>query len=141
MRVVTIIRKPLVEENTSRNCVEHGTGGLNIGACRIPYLSPDDMTETVGKGTFVPEKGVGNNLAYCKDGWGQWTVNREGRWPANLLLSTEAADKIDDQSGYLKTGKVASHSEKGMWSSGADIDYADVEQGGGASRFFRKVSS
>jgi hypothetical protein len=47
--------------------------------------------------------------------------------------------ELDNQSGYLKTGKIASHSDRGMWSSGADIDYADQEDGGGASRFFKQV--
>lgn len=47
--------------------------------------------------------------------------------------------ELDSQSGYLKTGKVASHSDRGMWSSGADIDYADIEDGGGASRFFKQM--
>lgn len=68
-------------------------------------------------------------------------VGEVRRWPSNLFVSEASAAKMDDQSGYLKTGKVASHSEKGMWGSGADIDYADVEEGGGASRFFKKVGA
>jgi len=44
--------------------------------------------------------------------------------------------EIDSQSGHLKTGRVASHSEAGIWGSGADVDYAGIEDGGGASRFF-----
>lgn len=41
-----------------------------------------------------------------------------------------AVADLNQQSGYLKTGK-------GMRGSGADIDYADQEAG--ASRFFKQV--
>lgn len=66
-------------------------------------------------------------------------VGKVKRFPTNLFVTKKAAKKMDQQSGYLKTGKVASHSDKGMWSSGADIDYADQEKGGGASRFFKNI--
>ena len=35
MKVIHVLRKPLSEKTVASNTIKHGTGGLNIDACRI----------------------------------------------------------------------------------------------------------
>lgn len=76
MIVIHMARKPLIG-SVAKTVLQYGTGGINIGACRIG-------TETVGWGGG----GRGN---------GTWTEETcglkagearpvEGRWPANLVM-------------------------------------------------------
>lgn len=115
---ILLARKPLGERTVAANVLRWGTGALNIGATRIPS-TPNEIYGG-GKGT---------NLTASE-------THHGGRWPANLVLGEEAAGMLDEEAGYRRTGRVASHSERGMWGSGSDIDYADQEKGGGPSRFF-----
>jgi DNA modification methylase len=64
---IVLARKP-VEESLDRTLQAHGTGALNIDACRIE-LSPQDCPEE----TRVHGRRI--------------TASPKGRWPANLLLS------------------------------------------------------
>jgi hypothetical protein len=86
MRVVTIARKPLRSEGVVESCLHDQTGALNIGPCRVGYQSQSDRTESVGRGEFHPEKGVGSAFPHHKAKWGEWVSNPGGRWPANLML-------------------------------------------------------
>lgn len=78
--VILCFRKPLAAPNVAANIVEHGTGGLNVDACRV--ATEDNL----------------NGGAYCpnKKNDGEWgTMHRYagreyrpplGRYPPNLLL-------------------------------------------------------
>jgi site-specific DNA-methyltransferase (adenine-specific) len=138
-----LVRKLLVG-TVAENVQRYGTGAINVEACRVgttkdvPASMPGDRPRTHAKGAEsgrVMGEGQDPNV---------------GRWPPHLLLShsPDCAERcvedcpvrvLDEQSGYLKTGRVASHSEavaSSGFGSGADVDYADGEHGGGASRFF-----
>ena len=174
MRPLCLTRKPFKGAATS-NVVDHQSGALNIGACRVG--SDIISTHSRGKNTAFPkrpgEKTVQTSGRKKRQDHFD-TSTREGRWPANLILlhhpscsctgtqtvpgysinrwtdgakpfgggaghpyqSEKQQDEeislwacspscpvgnLDTQTGYLKTGKVASHSDRGMWSSGADI--------------------
>lgn len=86
MRVVTIARKPIAASGVVQGCVQHQTGALNIGPCRVSYRSEDDRTESVGQGQFEAQRGIGSNFPHYKAKWGAWSSNPRGRWPANLML-------------------------------------------------------
>jgi hypothetical protein len=94
MRVVTIARKPIAAAGVVLGCVTHQTGALNIGPCRVAYLSPSDRTESVGHGQFETERGVGNAFPHHKEKWGEWISNPGGRWPANLMLVHASACEL-----------------------------------------------
>lgn len=72
---ILLCRKPL-EGTVAQNVLQYGTGAMNIDGCRVP-------------GEPVPI-----NKLEAWSGFGQRvrpeytpTVNTEGRWPANLVLS------------------------------------------------------
>jgi site-specific DNA-methyltransferase (adenine-specific) len=89
---IVLARKPLVG-TVAKNVAEHGTGALNIDACRIgegtgkpkPEYRPNYANDVFGKGM----------------GGGAWE-NTSGRWPANVLLDEDAAEELDAQSGEAK---------------------------------------
>jgi site-specific DNA-methyltransferase (adenine-specific) len=63
---IVLARRPL-EGSIERNLAEHGTGAMNIDACRVA-LAPQDCP-----GEVRTHKRI--------------AANEKGRWPANLLLS------------------------------------------------------
>lgn len=81
MRIVTVTRKP-ISGSTTANVVEHGTGALNIDACRI------------GSGTrplrLSVDRGIERNTyeggAATRGGSHAAGETSTGRWPANVLL-------------------------------------------------------
>ena len=137
MRTVTMVRKPLAKASTTLNCLENGTGAFNIQECRIQTSLDDDIHAKTPhtKGGF----GHSNAQVYGSSEGAPAYNPAEGRWPANVVLSMNSSLEMDRKSGFLKTGRVASHSDKGIWKSGADVDYSGQEKGGGASRFFKIV--
>jgi site-specific DNA-methyltransferase (adenine-specific) len=118
---IALARKPFEGTTTAIHAL-HGTGALNIEACRIGT----DDTRSVASPTAL---GIIND-----DGWVPQPVmagSACGRWPANVLLSEEAAASLDEHTGVSKSnGRVTD----GPWQPGSQTAaYADS---GGASRFF-----
>jgi DNA modification methylase len=128
---IVLARKPLSEKTIAENVMKWGTGGINIDGCRI---------ESGGehKRAYQPtnhERGVyGKQTAFQPS-------NKEGRFPANVILDEEAGRLLDEQSGISKSKK----SMRGVGYTDSDIygtgdKNFNTERGfndtGGASRFF-----
>jgi DNA modification methylase len=64
---IMLARRPL-DGSTEHNLGEHGTGAMNIDACRVELSQQDCPTEGRAHGRRI-------------------TASERGRWPANLLLS------------------------------------------------------
>ncbi len=79
--IVVVARKPLAG-NVAANVLAHGTGALNIGACRVggawENASAGKGSGVGTDGTRTYGKGVGGVVA---------DPHPAGRWPANLVLS------------------------------------------------------
>lgn len=133
---IVVGRKPLAG-TVAANVQEHGTGALNIDACRIP--TNDDLN-----GGAYSDSGAGNVSASLNpSGMNRAgaTANGDfeqpaGRWPTNVLLDDHQAAELDQQSGAStsRVGKprgAASGDGWGMTATGAEYD-----DEGGASRFF-----
>src|SRR5699024_1648843 len=138
---IVLARKPLAEKTVARNVLAHGTGAINVDACRITTAQGDDLfrQRKAGPGAF----GLIND-----DGWipplEHTTPPESGRWPANVLLDQHAAAWVDEQSGTLKTGaKKAHHQRHTVGGNGLTHGRMEGVTGpeteaneGGASRFF-----
>ncbi|QDM57447.1 DNA methylase [Mycobacterium phage Mahavrat] len=134
---VVVARKPLAG-TVAANVLEHGTGALNIDACRIG---------TQGGGSICP----GGDACSCTNkifGGTKHPARRDGeygRWPTNVVLDDAQAAELDAQTGVQKSGtavqrngggqKIFGGIAGGERSAGArpDAGYGDS---GGASRFF-----
>jgi site-specific DNA-methyltransferase (adenine-specific) len=72
---ITVARKPLGEKTVAANVLEHGTGAINVDACRVGT----EATVTVRNGNS------GAHGRYGKDDRVFSRENPPGRWPANLI--------------------------------------------------------
>ncbi len=87
-----LARKPL-DGTVAANVLAHGTGALNIEACRIE--TTDDLNGGAYSGTRRPAE---SPTAFVGRGIGEH-VAPSGRWPAHVTLDEEAAAALDAQSG------------------------------------------
>lgn len=158
---IILARKPLIGSVVA-NVLEHGTGALNVDACRIAAegASPSvalrrraaELGRTVTSRTHREAEDDGrmedrsSPEAYARPRPGE----ELGRWPANLVLDEQAAAALDEQSGetssaqsVIKAGrpKFTGDTYNGgeVYREQADraIGYLDA---GGASRFFKVIS-
>lgn len=129
---IVLARKPL-EGTVIENVRRWGTGALNIGGCRIGGETLPAQRRGVSRvGTF--EGAEGNE-----------TPEREGRWPANVLLDPEAARLLDEQSGEIETRRIETPSAAPggrTWGSfQTDRGARGYTDTGGASRFFYQAKA
>jgi site-specific DNA-methyltransferase (adenine-specific) len=126
---IVVGRKPLAG-TVAANVLAHGTGALNIDACRVGdevRVNPAAGNKPGGASLHMSERGMPA---------GADSTLASGRWPTNVLLDDTQAAELDRQSGTStsRVGKprgAAAGDGWGMTSTGAE--YADT---GGASRFF-----
>src|SRR5699024_10737867 len=128
---IVAARKPF-KLTVAANVLEHGTGALNIDACRI------GTTEDIGSRP-APTKGWGWGMG--GDGKHGWTPSTSGRWPANVILDEHMAGALDEQSGVLKSGALTptGREKKGyVYGLGhkTSVTNTFAASEGGASRFF-----
>jgi site-specific DNA-methyltransferase (adenine-specific) len=126
---IVVARKPLIG-TVAANVLEHGTGALNIDACRIG-------TEGATKRS--------SQAPYGDSGWrtGHEIVELSaGRWPANVALDATAANILDAQSGERASSPFKATTD-GAQTDRQHVSFADLEYSGrgytdtgGASRFF-----
>lgn len=130
---IVIFQKPYDGRPLS-NIVETGAGTLNIDGTRIPLQEGE---------SYVINRYDG--LRPFGGGDGEYSTEKgAGRWASNfVLLDQGAADRLDLQSGYLKSGKPSGTRKAlngviyGQYAPGTPITgFGDA---GGASRFFFQV--
>jgi DNA modification methylase len=135
-----LIRKPLSEKTVAKNVQRWGVGGINIDSCRVDYADEKDAKEgrserkTTSKGQFA---------VMLKDDKFDRSdrSNINGRFPANLVLSGDAPEALDEQSGDL--GKSQGGNSQAI-SKNTYSDFKNTKDNkpcgfgdsGGASRFF-----
>lgn len=128
---ITVARKPLIGTVTE-NVLTHGTGGVNIDACRV---ATDELKGKVynNKGDALSWGGTyGKGVAYG---------NEQGRWPANLIH-----DGSDEVTGVFPQAKGQQGAVSGKEPSGkTHTVYGQYQQrnkstprndSGSAARFF-----
>lgn len=137
---IIVARKPFAG-TVARNVLTHGTGGINIDACR---LEPGEGGEREGEASAderYTERG-GTDFAMKP---GPRGGSELGRWPANVLLDEEAAALLDEQTGLLVSGDNCTRTRDGYFGAGEDRHgglgrAGDVQttygDRGGASRFY-----
>lgn len=127
-----LARKPL-EGTVAENLATHGTGTLNIEACRIGT----DIAGWGGGGRGADDAGTFNEATCGLRNGAPRPV--AGRWPAHLSLDEHGAAALDEQSGERKSGSRAAGVRKGIgYNSSAQGDGGPAIEAstGGASRYF-----
>lgn len=155
---IVLARKSTGFDTTVANVLKHGTGALNIDACRI-----GDPAPSVPRGLIKP--GASNNREMIGRNGEMFEGNPAGRWPSNVVMSHQpllddageaigdaCADgcvpgcpvaELDQQTGVLKSGANPTRrsSDKfrdayGDFPGQMECTPARGADEGGASRFF-----
>jgi len=136
---IVVARKPLIGSVAS-NVRSHGTGALNIDACRVGFASEADKAETTGKNKHSG-RGRANNAVFGHGFNADTNYDAEARWPANIIH--DGSDEIVAQfpanrpaaggSAREKVGTDGNVFSPGITSGGQKIVRNDT---GSAARFF-----
>ena len=155
---ILLARKPISERNIASNVLKWGVGGLNIGECRIGYLSNRDKESARIGFANIGWKHSGNTKEEMTEKEYD-LANQQGRFPANLILECccEEDDLVDihtnpncvcgmldEQSGELKTGEMNGIAKGGQYAAyGYQYPRETVshKSKGGASRFFYQAKA
>ncbi len=143
---IVLARKPLSEKNIAANVLAHGTGGINIDGCKIEL--DEKAKSMLGKAKQRTNKKDDIHHKYSEEQRVDIdapidTFKESGRWPANVIMDSEAGAMLDEQSGVLTSGAIEAHQKikesQSVAMSGKN--YARTSNGfpassGGASRFF-----
>jgi DNA modification methylase len=101
---ILVARKPITESNIESNMRKHGTGGINIDGCRIPYAGPEDFDAVkygnqpklnggrYQPGQLTPTERHAENI----------TGNPKGRWPSNFIH--DGSEEVVNLFPYTKSG-------------------------------------
>lgn len=155
-----LIRKPMTG-TVAATVLEHGTGALNIGACRVA-MSDEDAASINAKhagmdaDAYQRPAGASLNLSVNPMALKPAAAHAGGRWPSNTVLTHAArcdddgcrpdwcpVAELDAQSGVLKSGDLKPYVSTNGRSGGVmgehverQNNYARAGDLGGASRFF-----
>lgn len=134
---IVVARKPLAG-TVAANVLEHGTGALNIDACRVNPGVP--VSGGGGWAAHKVESTEGWDRPYV-DGVGKTESHVSGRWPANVVLDEDAAIEMDQQAPDTgNNGQTLIRAEqdtRNLYGTFAGTDRPGrPKDKGGASRFF-----
>lgn len=103
---IVVARKPL-SGNVATNVLEHGTGAMNVGACRIG----DEQRINPPAGN----KPGGHSLSLSLQGMpaGAQPTTAVGRWPSNVILDPLAAELLPEGAQRFFYCPKASPRERG----------------------------
>ena len=126
---IILAMKPC-EGTFAQNAEKWGVAGINVDACRI---NTQDILSFGSR-----ELGDGIKYGKCKPST-EGIQNPLGRWPANLILDSEAGEMLDEMTGILTTGggnkrNTSPNTFRGKITH--QDDHQDFSGKGGASRFF-----
>lgn len=138
---ICLARKPLDQSSIAANVMEHGTGAINIDACRVDFAGSADEAESKSKNRHADfGSGPRNNAIYNGDGRTRGengNYDPVGRFPANLLH--DGSDEV--LAGFPDTethGGGVRNSAAGIFGglgSGGELRVSGPDSGS-AARFF-----
>jgi len=91
---VILIRKPL-EGTVAKNVLKHGTGAINIDACRV------------GDESTITSHRAPSHFGQCIPVTSYVTGSDKGRYPANVILDEEIADLLGDKQRFFYCSKTS----------------------------------
>lgn len=143
---ITVARKPLDQKTVAANVLAHGTGAINIDACRVPLTGAADAAEFENNHRVterLPQSYDGEPLGLHDGGWKQRVgdaVIPEGRWPANVIHdgSDEVVSAFPANAGAAAPvkGNEASSVHKNAYGERERVAGTFFGDAGSAARFF-----
>jgi len=145
---IIVARKPFSRGTVAENVLKHGTGAMNIDACRVAISSEDRGVIArmggYGKAGYAPpgprdvlRGGVDGSLNNRPRDFEQSAF---GRWPANLVHDgSEEVIAVFGLAGERSSGGTPAHRSGigyGSTSRGQDVGERRETDSGSAARFF-----
>lgn len=146
---IIVARKPF-KGTVAANVLEHGTGALNIDACRVKHRNEADLAESTAKNRHADfGSGPRDNHVFGADertraSQGNYDGSA-GRWPTNVVMDDSQAQSLDSQTKPTKStgGKTSKTTMKNTYGTYANEvpcgEYANaggLGDEGGVSRYF-----
>jgi hypothetical protein len=141
-----LARKPLSVNGKKAtvvdNVLEHGTGAINIDACRVPTDAADSLADRkndTSRGDPINSVGHSAGKAYSS--------HTEGRWPANLIHDgSEEATQFFPETGAAVANNRGSREQAGPSGTFGGLKHSDGlrghnDNGGSAARYFYTAST
>jgi len=159
---IILIQKPMIGTYV-QNILEHGVGGLNIDATRIPInlnVEDDARAHDQSKNYKITTTKSGGSTGFWKvEGVRKEFVNQlyemKGRFPTNIIIDEMVAELFNMISGIDKPGATTKHSEvnrkipeegvfnqenSGFFYGGWDPNgYSNYGDEGGMSKMFKNI--
>jgi site-specific DNA-methyltransferase (adenine-specific) len=132
---IVLARKPLIG-TVAANVLAHGTGAININACRVDMAG--EVVRT-GQGTSDSIYGGGNGLRPADMGTQQFESHKLGRWPANIVHdgSDEVVGAFPEAPGQQFAVKgTEKRTNNVLGDMGDPVAFAPRGDTGSAARFF-----
>jgi DNA methylase len=110
---ICIARKPLIE-TVAENVLRHGTGAINVDACRVSFVGPEDATATAAarsfaashaRGTVTRSNSIGKESRDGTNIYDPFAI--AGRWPANIVHDGSDEVLAAFPGGYAGSGSAA----------------------------------
>jgi len=98
---IVLARKPISEKTVALNVIKHGTGALNIEACRI---GSSGGTKAVNLQKNKGRRGL-HNLGIGNSG--SIKQLKKGRYPSNLILNQDIAEMFGEKAKFFYSPKVS----------------------------------
>lgn len=110
---IIVARKALSEKSIAANVLAHGTGALNIDACRVEFASSQDQAAAEQRSRQVAGRSY--------DGWGMVQQHLtaqdyasgsggKGRWPANFIH--DGSEEVVRLFPETASGSIALHHQR-----------------------------
>lgn len=135
MELICVARKPLAG-TVAANVLAHGTGALNVDACRVEGVKPDTTRGQGGRhGRYDP---IGAQGRIEDDGRGRWPANvlHDGS-PEVIAAFPETAPAVASNRGLRHSGRHGGIADLGSKiKEGTDSVRGHDDNGGTAARFF-----
>lgn len=105
--MIYLARKPLSEGNIAKNILKHGTGAINIDACRIPTPDGEPAYSYPNGAEGLSSHEYQENSPVAKE-WNSFSTKEDnapveandlGRWAANTIFSSQCASVFSSQLG------------------------------------------
>jgi DNA modification methylase len=134
---ITMARKPLVS-SVAANVLAHGTGAINVDACRVPL---EEDCRLLKGGTYGGNRGSDKGTSMFgtnTKGLGYEVPSANGRWPANLIHdgSEEVVACFPESRSSATLRNRQPRADKTQYRVGGDYETVEYGDTGSAARFF-----
>lgn len=101
VEVIIVVQKPFTQKTQVGQALDNGKGVTWLGDCRIPYSDGDKSSAGNRTATFGTQETISGG-----DGSVGWKICKEGRFPANLLVSDNVLDDGKDHKSCIGPSQI-----------------------------------